>query len=260
MDPGTASSALQIAGPLAGAVLGGKGGSKKGAPSSAFRFSTPGYEVHGSSGDRNYAEVNRNPAFWDPITQRQESILTGLDALGNEVDPAYGRLIKAARDNIENARTKAVGGLRDTLQQRRLTGSSFGDAAVTQAEREFGQAQNQAESQAIIQSIAASAELLNQKSQVLQQQIGTALSELGIGAQVQGQYAALQQSANNTMLALQAQEEAGRGQLYGTLGAKAGDILGEYVAPGSTPGGFQRLLLQQILQRQQNPTPKVVVN
>jgi hypothetical protein len=221
---------------LAGAALGGKGGKKSGL-SNAFNMNTGSYNLKGSGGDRNYAELNMSPDALARM-EAQNALRGDLQGIRGQVVPGFGRLTAAARANIENARSARLGNLRDTLAQRRLTGSSFGESLITQAEREFGQAQNEAESQSILQEIATSSALIEQENSIINTQVQQALSELGIVAGVSQNFTNSMNQLGQMERMMAAQEQAGLGKFIGQLGGMA---LGSTMGPKVTPpedGGY----------------------
>lgn len=219
---------------LAGAALGGKGGKKSGL-SNAFNMNTGSYNLKGSGGDRNYAELNMTPEA-QARTDAQNALFGDLGGLRASLAPGFGRLTQAARQNIENARTARLGNLRDTLAQRRLTGSSFGESLVTQAEREFGQAQNEAEANSILQEINANAALINQQTGIINNQVQQALAELGIVAGVSQNFTNSMNQLSQMEQMMAAQEKAGMGKFIGQLGGMA---LGATMGPQGAMLGSQ---------------------
>ena len=96
--------------------------------------------------------------------------LRGLEA---EVRPGFGRLTEARVKTIRDASAAAVGDLRTQMQRRGVLGSSFGQDAETRTRLAFAQEEESARSEAILQEIGMSADLIKQ-------QIGVEAANLGI--------------------------------------------------------------------------------
>lgn len=219
---------------LAGAALGGKGG-KSDPKANSFNMNTGSYNLKGSGGDRNYAELNPTDSAL-ARTAAQNALMGDLQNLRGQLAPGFGRLTQAARSNIENARTNRLGNLRDTLAERRLTGSSFGESLISQAEREFGQAQNEAEANSILQEINANAALINQENGIINNQVQQALAELGIVAGVSQNFTNSMNQLTQMEQMMKAQEAAGMGKFIGQLGGMA---LGATMGPQGAMVGSQ---------------------
>lgn len=239
--------AAQVGGQALGAAFGGKG-RKSGTNITGRQIDTPDYDLKSFLTDSGNIRTMLQPGdLWNQRRNLLTENLAGLTDLQGQVNPAFGRLTQAARESVENARSRAVGNLRDTLARRRLTGSSFGDNAVIQAEREFAQADNEAQAKSIIQEIALSSELIDRKSALMQQEVNNSLNELNIAAGVGANFAQSIQSQNQIDKMFAAQEAQAAGSFWGNLAGQLGNAIAEGVSPGSTPGGLNRQLLQRLI-------------
>lgn len=80
-----------------------------------------------------------------------------------DVRPGFGRLTEARLQQIENARSRAVGNLRENLARRRVLGSSFGRDALARTESEFAQQSERAAAQGFLQELDATNRLIQQR-------------------------------------------------------------------------------------------------
>lgn len=137
------------------------------------------------------------------------------------VTPGFGDLTRARLAEIESGRQKAIGNLAQNLQNRRIFGSSFGQASLAQAEREFAQAREKARSESFLQELDANNQLLQQEFQARAASFQTALDELNLEAQIGTQLstqATSELGANARLQAqLDAQSASGFGKLLGTV-------------------------------------------
>lgn len=144
-----------------------------------------------------------------------------IRGLRGQVTPGFGRLTKARLAEVEKGRKRAVGNLSQNLQNRRIFGSSFGQASLAQAEREFAQESERAAAESFLQELELNAQLLQQEFQARRGAFETALGELNLQAELASRLAATATSelgANARLQTqLQAQNASGFGSLFGTI-------------------------------------------
>lgn len=157
-----------------------------------------------------------------------------------QVTPGFSALTKASLGQIESARKRTIGDLSQNLQNRRIFGSSFGQAAISQANAEFAQQSAEAEAQGFLQSLDLNNQLLQQEYTARTAQFQVALDELNLEAQIGSQLASQATSvmgANAQMQAqLQAQSSAGSGSFFGTLLGLGTKLLSGFGTGGLSTG------------------------
>lgn len=152
---------------------------------------------------------------------RQARTYADLDMLRGKVAPGFGAITDARVAAVRNAASKATSNLRDSLAQRRIAGSRFGDDAMASTEAMFAEKEAAARAQSVIEEIAMTSELLDQENRYMQQEVQKNLAELGIATNFTGSIT----NAMNTQLAIDkqiaAQGAAGVGKLFGTFAGQA---------------------------------------
>lgn len=154
--------------------------------------------------------------------------------LRQSVAPGMSDLRNSRLAEIENARTRAVGDLRENLQRRRVLGSSFGADAISRAEAEFGDARSKVAGESFLQEMEATNNLINQQFNAQRMQFQTGLDEMNLQANIA---AGLAGKATDTMaanarfeaaLASKEAESSGKffGQTFQPVAAAAGNAIG----------------------------------
>lgn len=167
----------------------------------------------------------------DVLNQRAEQ----LAQLRGQVQPGFGALTEARLGEIENARRRTIGNLRENLQRRRVLGSSFGQDVLSRAEAEFGQEAGQARARSFLEELDVQTQLIGQEFQARQSAIQATLDNLNLEANLGAQLA----GAANSILEnnAQAQAELASSQIAG-LGQLAGTAIGAFGGPvGAAIGG-----------------------
>ena len=166
-----------------------------------------------------------------------------LGSLRELVETGFGRLTSSRLREIENARRRSIGNLRDNLARRRVLGSSFAGDALTRGELEFAQEKEKAAAESFLQELDLSVQLLNQESEANRQQFQVNLDEMNLQADLALKLAtnatsALTNSAQlQTILAtnqakLDASAISGEGQLAGQVLGPAIKTLSSSVGTG----------------------------
>jgi len=123
-------------------------------------------------------------------------------SLAGQVTPGFGRLTKSRLAQVESARRRSIGNLRENLSRRRVLGSSFGEDAITRGEIEFTREANRVEAESFIQELQLNAELLGKANEAEVQRATTMLGQLnfesGLAAEISGQINTIM--ATNTQL------------------------------------------------------------
>lgn len=160
-----------------------------------------------------------------PKVNRATAVGRSANVLGRRADelaavrakfrPGFGALTSARLSEIENARSRSVGNLRENLARRRLAGSSFASDAIARADREFGQAAAEARATSLLQELDVTTQLIGQEFTARQAEAERAIQELDFQADVAtrllaGVSSALQSGANlEAQLAFDAAQGAG---------------------------------------------------
>lgn len=224
----------------------------KGGGSSGKSFTPTGISAGGleSSFDGSgRIQVGSNAERMGLVRGLQENFggLSGqLGLLRQSVAPGMSDLRKSRLGEIENARTAAVGNLRENLARRRVLGSSFGQDAITRAESEFAGQRDRVAAESFLQELELTNQLVTQEYDAGRRVFQTGLDELNlqadIGLKLAG--AATQQlgAMARTEAELNAKEAAGAGKFFGEIMgpvAKAGgNAFGSLFSGGGGGGGF----------------------
>lgn len=155
-------------------------------------------------------------------------------ALRSQVEPGFGRLTTSRLREVENARSRTVGNLRQSLARRRVLGSSFGDAQIAQTEREFAEQAERVQAESFLAELELTVGLIDQQFQAAAQGIQTFLNELNLQADVATNLATQATSeagANARALAeLTAKQVSGAGQFFGQTFQPMFDSLGGQIS------------------------------
>lgn len=229
MALGTLGAALASAAVTTGAsFLGSKlfGGGSKAAPPPQV-----GINAGGLSG------VN---GTLTPTAERMRLVEGVQGAFGDQAD-AYGGLrrslapgfsdLRASRlAEVENARSAAIGNLRDNMARRRVLGSSFGADALARAEKEFGQERDRVASETLLQEIEGTARIIDMESTARRGQFQAGLDEMNLqadlAAKLSGAAATQMGAAARLETELAAKSAAGAGKFFGETFKPVGDAVG----------------------------------
>ena len=153
-------------------------------------FSAPGLNANFTSPTQ--VDLTRTQETQDALSGISSAFKTQAGELGGLkplVEPGFGRLTEAGIRAVRDARRSSLGDLRQNLSRRRVSGSSFGadDAARTNAE--FAKKENEFASQAFVQELALSQELINNQAQAEANSFMQFLSQANIESQFATQLA-----------------------------------------------------------------------
>ncbi len=185
--------------------------------------------------------------------ERFPRILGDTDALRETLTPGFSDLREASTRAIGNARNKAIGNLRQTLTQRRVSGSSFGEQALASVERDFAEAESAAQAQSFLAELDANMQVLAFETAQVNDALNREFAELGIAAGQTAQLAQLNTQSSQFVAQMKAQEASSRGSGIGSLlgtglgfalggplgGALGGSIGGSLGGGASAVGGSQ---------------------
>lgn len=169
------------------------------------------------------------------------SLADELRQLRGKVAPGISELRANRLAEIEGARQRAIGDLRENLQRRRVLGSSFGNDAIARAESEFAGQRERVAAESTLQELEASNNLINQQFSAQRQQFQTFLDELNLEAGIAtgiATKATETMGANARMLAqLNVLEAQSSGKFFGQMFGPATSAIGK------TGGNFLSSLL-----------------
>jgi hypothetical protein len=158
----------------------------------------------------------------------QADILGGIRA---SVAPGMSELRAQRLGEIENARSSAIGNLRENLQRRRVLGSSFGQDTISRAESEFAGQRDKVAAETFLQELDMTTQVLQQEFQARRSSFQTNLDELNLQADLAAKLTAgatAQLGANARLEAsLSAQEAAGAGKFFGQTFEPVGKAIGK---------------------------------
>lgn len=199
--------------------------------------------------------VGQTPQLASNVANLQNTFQQQAGALGGlaeTVQPGFSQLRQAGLSQLNSQQQSSVSNLRDTLAQRRILGSSFGQNQITQANADFAQQQASFIANSYLQELQASQSLIQQQYQSAAQsfQVGINQSniETGLAAQLSGQasqimanMASAQASLNQQSAEFNATQQAnslgGLGKLFGTIFSAGTNSIGGSLL-GNMFGGF----------------------
>ena len=232
-----AATALQAAPAIIGAFGSGNDTSVK-TPQVATRFPTlsaGGLTATASDRNVNVASSSGRKSLVSRTSKAFRNQARTLAGLRGRVAPGVSDLRASRLAAVGDARSRAIGNLRENLQRRRVLGSSFGQDALTRTEAEFGRERDRVESETFLQELELTTQLLDRETKARTNSFQTRLNELnlqadlaqGIGSQattILNQTAQLQAS-----LALRAGQFNAKSAQQSSAGA--GQFFGQAIAP-----------------------------
>lgn len=189
----------------------------------------------GVSSSRNRRGLVGNLASTFP---EQAGEIAGLRGL---VAPGVSALRSSRLGEIENARRRSVGNLRENLQRRRVLGSSFGQDAVVRAEKEFAQERERVAAESTLQELEMTHALIGEEFNARRGEFSTFLDEMNLQANLATQIATGATATLGSMAQLEArlaaQEAQSSGAFFGQTFQPVVDAIGSGVSSFAS-GGF----------------------
>lgn len=105
-----------------------------------------------------------------------------LGSLRPMVAPGFSALRTAQLGQINNARTSALGNLRDNLARRRVLGSSFASDAIARTDQEYQNTASNTIAQTYLQELSSTQQLIQQQYESSRGAFITALNEMNLEA------------------------------------------------------------------------------
>jgi len=261
-----ASAAASGAGALASKAFGGGG---RGTPSAAElgaplqQFNPIGINAGGlkaTFGDNQYtvAPASGRTELVNALSNSYGGLADQLGILRSQVAPGVSGLRSARLAEIEDARKKAIGDLRENLSRRRVLGSSFGQDAIARAESEFGGARDRVAAESFLQELEMTNQLIDQQFTAQRSVFQTQLSELNLQADLAtklgakatetlGSNAQFLSALNLKQAELAGKEAEGSGKFFGQLFQPVSSAIGKGVSSifssgfGSGGGGAMNI-------------------
>lgn len=204
-------------------LLGGLfGGNKSTTPA----FTPPGINAGGltsstAGGSTSITSSGERRGLVQGVTDEFGNQADFLGGLRTAVAPGMSALRASRLAEIDNARTAAVGNLRDNMARRRVLGSSFGQDALARTEIEAGQARDKVAAETFLQELELTNALAAQEFEARRSAFETGLNELNLQADIATKLtagASQQMGANARLEAeLNAKSNAGAGKFAGQI-------------------------------------------
>lgn len=217
-------------------------------------FNSPG--LSGSFSGNSY-NLGQSPALSSAIGSLQQTFqgqAAALKNLAGTVAPGFSQFRQAGLADLRNQQRANISNLRDNLAQRRVLGSSFANASISQANADYAQNRSNFIAQSYLQELGASQQLIQQQFTAQASGFKTGLDQLnlesGVAADLSGRatsalasvataqaqldqqnavsQAQMTLSANETNAKLNADSSAGFGKFLGSiLGSPSNSIAGQ---------------------------------
>lgn len=156
--------------------------------------------------------------------------------LASRVAPGVSELRRSRLAEIESARSRSVGNLRENLQRRRVLGSSFGQDAIARADAEFAKESERVAAESFLTEVELSTQLRMAEFEARRGEFQTHLDEMNLQADLASQLAtgATSQLGANARLKAQldAEAAAGAGRFFGsTIGPAVQNAVSSIFTP-----------------------------
>lgn len=165
-----------------------------------------------------------------------------LGLLRSKVAPGISELRASRLAEIEDARNRSIGDLRENLQRRRVLGSSFGNDAISRAESEFAGHRERVAAESTLAELEATNNIINQEFNAKRMEFQTGLDELNLQANLAAGLAGKATETMSTNARFMAQlaslEAAGAGKFFGQTAQPFLQSFGNSVSRGVS-GFFQ---------------------
>ena len=108
---------------------------------------------------------------------KQAGEIAGLRPM---VAPGFSALRASRLAQIEDARNRSIGDLRENLTRRRIMGSSFGSDALSRADAEFSRLNDQVIAETTLQELEATRQLIGEQYQADRASVETFINNMNI--------------------------------------------------------------------------------
>lgn len=217
------------------------GSGSSGAPQ--IQATTPNFNTSGYTGSYAGGSYNLAPTagLSNNIGNLQSTFGQAASAFGNlaqTVTPGFSQFRQAGLNQLATNQAANVSNLSQNLAQRRVLGSSFGNASLSQANADYAQNQANFVAQSYLQELQASQQLIQQQYTAQAQQFQVGLNQMNLEASLAAQLSTSASNSMNQVATAQAQLDAQNAQANASgLGKLVGTVLGLGTGGGSTVGG-----------------------
>ena len=155
--------------------------------------------------------------------------------LREEVRPGFGRLTASRLAELEDARRRRIGDVRQSLSRRRILGSNFARDEISREELAFTKERDRISAESFLAELAASVDLVGQQFDAQAQSFQVQLDELNLETQVALTLATGAQQVYGSLKgqAMQLEAEA-KQQSAGGLNSLIGGLVGTAAGIGAT--------------------------
>jgi len=194
----------------------------------------PGIDAGGFRGTGG--SISITPERQGLTAQIGEQFLTEADAIQRLGGEGVEGLRSLRLREADDARTRAIGNLRENLARRRVLGSSFGQDAVSRLEVEAGRERERIQAESALQSLALKERESERRRSAVQAQLEDLNTAADIGLKLSTTANAQLRENAQIIAQLNARGAAGAGQFAGQLAAPISRSIGQ--AAGGFFGGF----------------------
>lgn len=220
-----------------GSIFGGSSAPQIG-PASTPGINTPGYVGSYAGGAYNLGPTS---ALSSTVGNLQSTFGQAASAFGNlasTVAPGFSQFRQAGLGQLATTQAQNISNLSQNLAQRRVLGSSFANASLSQANADYAQNQANFIAQSYLQELSASQQLIQQQYTAQAEQFSTGLNQMNLEASLASQLSTNASSSMNQIATAQAQLDAQNAQANASgLGKLVGTFLGLGTGGGNTVGG-----------------------
>lgn len=193
-------------------------------------YTGPGHFIgFDSGGNITMNRTGEAQGFMDKLLSGMATDEAGFGSLLSQIAPGFGRLTMARGQEIDNARDRAVGNLREQLAKRRVLGASFANDQIGSLERQYMLDKDKALAESIVQEMEMTNQVIQARSEARNKAISTGLAEIqfetGVGAQLTQSVSANLQNLQTAMTDLvklaatiSAQGQIAKGNISANLG------------------------------------------
>jgi hypothetical protein len=158
--------------------------------------------------------------------ERFPRVLGDIDRLRGLVTPGFSQIREARLRQVEGARSRAIGSLRENLARRRVLGSSFGEDALARVEAEFGEIKSRQEAQSFLEEMAGTVSLIETETAQIENVLNREHQELGLATNFAADINRIVSFNAQFRIKQAAEEAAGRGRLIGQAVGFIGEGIG----------------------------------
>lgn len=193
--------------------------------------------------------LTQSPALTQQIGQLQSTFgkaAGAFGALGAQVQPGFSQFRQAGLADLSNQQSANLSNLRDSLAQRRILGSSFANASISQANADYDKNRADFIAQSYLQELQASNTFTQEQYQAATQQFATGINQMNFESTMA---ANLTSQANQVMGQIATQNAQLQAANAAANAQGLGKLLGVGAAIGLAPftGGMSLAALPGVL-------------